>query len=330
MPPSHGARLSLSVSKTFAKKTKVLDRVTFDVEAGETFVILGPSGCGKSTLLRILAGLESADPGSSVQMDGHEVVDVPAERRNVGLVFQRYALFPHLDVHRNIEYGLKIRGVPRADRDARVEELLTLVDLPDFGRRRVSTLSGGQMQRVALARALAPHPRVLLLDEPMTALDAKLKERLRTELHELLGRVGITTVYVTHDQTEALSLADHVVVMDHGRVDHIGTPQQIYEAPRDSFTASFVGTMNVLTGAWLAPSLPGFEGRVLFRPEEILVVPSGQGAFDAQVTTVFFQGERSRLVLRVDDEEFVTDVATSQAPAAGAWVGIQWNFRRNP
>ena len=228
--------------------TRALEPIDLEIAAGETIVLLGPSGCGKTTTLRIIAGLESPDTGGQVLFDGIDVTPVPIERRNVGMVFQSYALFPNMSVAGNVEYGLKVRGMPAAQRSARVREMLAMMHIEALAQRQIDQLSGGQRQRVALARAIATRPRVLLLDEPLTALDAKLRDSLRLEIDRLLRSLNITTVYVTHDQAEAMALGDRIAVMEHGRIAQIGSPQDIYCAPASSFVADFIGTMNRISG----------------------------------------------------------------------------------
>jgi len=224
--------------KAFADGTVAVHDLNLTVEGGETLAILGPSGCGKTTTLRLIAGLERPDVGQ-VFFGSDDVTRLPIERRDVGMVFQNYALFPNLDVAGNIVYGLKIRGMAPLARNKRCEELLELVGLQQHGKRSIHELSGGQRQRVALARALAPRPKVLLLDEPLAALDAQLRERLRSELNELLRGLGITSVFVTHDQGEAMALGDRILVMEHGRVAQLASPRQIYQQPANAFVAGF-------------------------------------------------------------------------------------------
>ncbi|MCA8907470.1 MAG: ABC transporter ATP-binding protein, partial [Rhodospirillaceae bacterium] len=204
-------------AKTFADGTRALRPLDLEIIAGERLAVLGPSGCGKTTLLRLIAGLERPDPGGRVHFGEQDVTPLPIEKRGVGMVFQSYALFPNMSVAGNVGYGLRLRRLPRREREARVQRMLELVRIPGLAERRVDQISGGQRQRVALARALAVEPRILLLDEPLTALDAGLREELRAELYELLSRLAVTALYVTHDQAEAMSLGDRVVVMDHGR-----------------------------------------------------------------------------------------------------------------
>lgn len=229
-------------------ETVALDGIDLTIRDGEFFTLVGPSGCGKTTTLRAVAGFEDPTTGH-VEIDGRPMAGVPPEDRGTGVVFQNYALFPHMTIGENVAYGLRFTDPPGGvSRDERVETLLELVDLPDFADRDPDTLSGGQQQRVALARALAPGPRVLLLDEPMSALDAQLRERLRVTVREIQRELGITTIYVTHDQEEALAISDRVAVMHDGHVEQVGTPEEIYREPATQFVASFVGDNNVFEG----------------------------------------------------------------------------------
>ena len=293
-------------AKTFADGTRALEPLDLDVAAGETIVLLGPSGCGKTTTLRLIAGLESPDPGGRVLFGDSDVTHLPIERRNVGMVFQSYALFPNLDVRGNVAYGLTVRGVPAQERGRRVEEMLAMMQIAPLAARRVDQLSGGQKQRVALARALAVRPRALLLDEPLTALDAKLRDQLRLEINALLRRLGITAVYVTHDQAEAMALGDRIVVMSEGKVAQIGTPREIYRAPSSRFVAEFIGTMNRLAGevrdgafVCAAGRLPwngkAPAGEVLFRPEDVVIVAAAEAQLTGSVAAALFLGDRTRL-----------------------------------
>jgi len=234
------------VAKSFGETAAVED-VDLEVAAGEFLTLLGPSGCGKSTLLRIIAGLVEADRGQ-VRLDGEEIQDLPAHRRRTAMVFQSYALFPHMTVERNTAFGLVMRGLERSRIERRVAEALALVELDGLGGRYPRELSGGQQQRVALARALVTEPRVLLLDEPLSNLDAKLRDRLRIELRALQRRLGLTTVFVTHDQAEAMALSDRIAVMSKGRLIETGTPEEIYSRPQSRFAAEFVGIANLLSG----------------------------------------------------------------------------------
>jgi putative spermidine/putrescine transport system ATP-binding protein len=295
-------------SKTFDDGTRALHPLDLEIAAGETVVLLGPSGCGKTTTLRIIAGLESPDPGGRVRFGDQDVTEVPIERRNVGMVFQSYALFPNMTVAGNVEYGLKVRRMPEAERAARVREMLAMMRIEPLAARRIDQLSGGQRQRVALARAIAPRPRVLLLDEPLTALDAKLREDLRLEIDRLLRSLSITTVYVTHDQAEAMALGDRIAVMSHGRIAQIGSPQDIYFAPADAFVADFIGTMNRVSGepvdgrlrfagGWLPLPEGTTASDVMFRPEDLRLVDEANAHFASRVVSGFFLGDHTRLVL---------------------------------
>jgi len=296
-----------SCAKTFPDGTRALEPLSFAIAAGETVVVLGPSGCGKTTILRIVAGLESPDAGGRVFFDDEDVTALPIEKRGVGMVFQSYALFPNMTVAQNVGYGLRVRNVAREEREKRVAEMLALVDLERFGARRVDQLSGGQRQRVALARALAIRPRVLLLDEPLTALDAKLREQLRVEIDRLLRGLGITAVYVTHDQAEAMALGDRIVVMERGRIAQAGTPQEVYRHPASAFVADFIGTMNRLAGEVVDRHLVVAAGRVplgniaareiMFRPEDVRLVAPGEHHLRATVVSSFFLGDHTRLVV---------------------------------
>ena len=295
---------------------EALRGATLDADAGSLVAVLGPSGCGKTTLLRCIAGLERPDRGE-IEIGGTTVSGarpVPPERRRVGLVPQEGALFPHLDVGQNVAFGL--RGQPRSDRRARVEEMLDLVGLPGMADRLPHQLSGGQQQRVAVARALAPEPVAVLLDEPFSALDASLRTDVREEVAATLRRRGVTTVLVTHDQTEALSLADRVAVMRDGRIVQVGSPEEVYRRPADLWTARFLGEVALLPGA---PS-----GRVLAcRPEQLRRAdPDEPGARDATVVEVRFRGPDAQVVLRLGDGEVTARWASTDLPAAGDLVHV--------
>jgi iron(III) transport system ATP-binding protein len=274
------------LSKRFRAFT-ALSKISLDVRAGEFVCFLGPSGCGKTTLLRAIAGLDRQDEGS-IELGGRDVSNLPPAARDFGIVFQSYALFPNLSIRDNVGYGLVNRRMAKADVGARVRDLLTLVDLADQGDKYPAQLSGGQQQRVALARALATSPSLLLLDEPLSALDARVRVRLRDEIKALQRRLGVTTIMVTHDQEEALAMADRIVVMNHGTIEQVGTPREIYSQPATAFVADFVGTMTFIDGVvggegWGTVYgqrfvVPGISGaavgtpvRLGFRPEEIQV-----------------------------------------------------------
>ena len=253
------------VKKNFGDLTVVQD-FNLDVETGEFVSFLGPSGCGKTTVLRMVAGFEEPSAGS-IAIAGKDVTRLKPNQRNIGMVFQAYALFPNLTVAQNIAFGLKVAGMPRADTDARVAEMLNLIKLPQFGDRYPYQLSGGQQQRVALARAIAPKPKLLLLDEPLSALDAKIRVSLREQIRQIQRELGITTVFVTHDQEEALSISDRIVVMYGGKAEQVGTPFEIYNRPATKFVANFVGTLNVLEGTVTDAS----AGKVKVGTSEVLL-----------------------------------------------------------
>ena len=325
-----------SCGKTFADGTRALEPATLDIARGETLVLLGPSGCGKTTMLRIIAGLELPDAGGKVLFDGKDMTSVPIERRNVGMVFQSYALFPNMSVSDNIGYGLKIRGVKDQERAARVAELVALTNISGLENRRIDQLSGGQRQRVALARAVAIRPGILLLDEPLTALDAALRDRLRGELNRLLRALGITTIYVTHDQAEAMELGDRVVVMEKGAIAQIGTPRDVYFMPQNRFVAEFIGAANIveapveyghllLPGGRLAiggdASIPAAVAMI--RPETICVVEAGRAPLSGIIDSVSFIGDRQRLVVSgVSSKPMTVDAPNTVAARAGERVGL--------
>jgi len=271
-----------------------LDDVSVSLPTGQLTALLGPSGGGKSTLLRIIAGLDTADEGT-VSIEGVEATHLPPQKRNVGFVFQHYAVFRHMSVAKNVAFGLEIRKRPRAEVQAKVAELLELVHLSQFADRLPSQLSGGQRQRMALARALAVEPSVLLLDEPFGALDAKVRKELRDWLRRLHDEVHVTTVFVTHDQEEALEVADEIVVINQGRVEQVGTPDELYDAPANDFVMSFLGDVTRLGG-------------VLIRPHdiEVSVTPAGPDAVEGTVARVLRIGFEVRLTVLVDSGEVVT------------------------
>ncbi|HEY2996742.1 MAG TPA: ABC transporter ATP-binding protein [Methylomirabilota bacterium] len=322
------------IHKTFAQSVAV-HHFDLHVERGEFVSFLGPSGCGKTTTLRMIAGLEAPDPGGRVLFGETDVTLVPIERRNVGMVFQSYALFPNMSVAENVAYGLRVRRVDAEARAARLEEMLAMMKISELRHRRVDQLSGGQKQRVALARALAVRPHVLLLDEPLTALDAKLRDVLRIEIDALLRRLGVTTVYVTHDQAEAMALGDRIVVMSHGAVEQVGRPREIYFTPANRFVAEFVGIMNRLRGRARDGHLEVAGGRipwhsatpgdveVLFRPERARVVEAGAGGLAGRVLTSFFLGDRTRLVVEgVSDAPLIVEAGAGQQFRAGEPVHV--------
>ena len=320
------------IAKTFPCGTRALLPTDLEIAKGEVVSLLGPSGCGKSTLLRIVAGLETPDAGARIDFHGEDVTRHPVETRKIGMVFQSYALFPNMSVRGNIGYGLRMQKLPRADIDARVNEVLALCRLDALADRAVTALSGGQRQRVALARAVAPRPRVLLLDEPLSALDAALRGQLRDELASLLRKLGTTAVFVTHDQDEAMAIADRVAVMSQGRIAQIGTPEALYRNPATGFVARFVGDAMALTGRIdgdrlhlaggllaLPKSATGQE--VLVRAEDIRIDPDGPIA--AKVDTVTFLGTHYRIALTGATEGVLFALhAGLSAPPPGADVRL--------
>ena len=289
--------------------------ITLDIARGEILALLGPSGSGKTTMLRLLAGFETAD-GGRITVASEDVTAVPPARRRFGMVFQHYALFPHLDVGDNVAFGLS--AAP--DRDAKVSAALGLVDLAGFERRRVHELSGGQQQRVALARALAPEPRVLLLDEPLSNLDPALRERTRRELRQVIKRVGITTVFVTHEQEEAFDLGDRVAVLNNGRLEQTGTPEELYERPQNLFVATFVGRANVFRGT-AARALGAQDGKVVVaRPERLRFAGAGLPGI---VRERRYTGAAAFFLIEGDDHERFEVLAEPDAAQVGERVYVE-------
>jgi putative spermidine/putrescine transport system ATP-binding protein len=306
-PPSHGSGSVAAVSFDAVEKrfgaVVAVDGVTFDIRAGEFFSMLGPSGSGKTTTLRLIAGFERPSRGT-IALYGEDVTDVPAFERDVNTVFQDYALFPHMTVAENVGYGLMVKRISRSERATRVGDALRTMRLHGYGERKPSELSGGQRQRVALARALINRPRVLLLDEPLGALDRKLREEMQGELKEIQHEVGITFIFVTHDQHEAMAMSDRIAVFNAGRVEQIGTPEEIYERPATLFVADFVGTTNVIA-ADLAHTAPGRLHAVSVRPERITIldpavaVPETHDTVVGRIRDVVYLGAGTRYLVSV-------------------------------
>lgn len=299
--------------------------VSLEAAAGEIVCLLGPSGCGKTTLLRLVAGLETPDAGA-VWFEGRNLADVPPHRRRFGLMFQDFALFPHLSVAQNIAFGLKMRGDAASAQAARTAQMLQVVDLVGYAERRVDQLSGGEQQRVALARALAPQPRLLMLDEPLGALDRALRERLMVEVRAILKQVGVTALYVTHDQTEALAIGDRVAIMQQGRLEQVGAPQEVYQRPATPFVAQFLGLHNVVAGVAagaeahtalgplpLPESLPqGTPVQLLLRPEAL---NRDEGwPVTGRITRLVFRGRYTQVWLEVQGTALLFET-----PAAEGW-----------
>jgi putative spermidine/putrescine transport system ATP-binding protein len=329
------------LEKSFGPARVVKD-FNLAIDKGEFVSLLGPSGCGKTTVLRMVAGFETPSTGR-IRIDGKDVVNLRPNQRNIGMVFQAYALFPNLTVAQNVGFGLKVAGVGRAEATQRVEEMLSLIGLPELGGRYPFQLSGGQQQRVALARALAARPRVLLLDEPLSALDAKIRVSLREEMRAIQRRLGITTIFVTHDQEEALSISDRVVVMHQGVADQVGTPFEIYNRPTTRFVANFVGTLNVLDGEVTDPAagkvgiagqevtlgrpLPAGKISLAARPETIRlgIDPARAIRLKGTIAEVHFLGSVIRLRARVGDRLLTFDTFNapdSPPPEIGAEVDL--------
>ncbi|HEX5079836.1 MAG TPA: ABC transporter ATP-binding protein [Geminicoccaceae bacterium] len=320
------------VSRHFGD-VRAVDEVSFEVRDGEFFAMLGPSGSGKTTCLRLIAGFEEPDAGD-VALHGQSVLGVPPYDRRVNTVFQDYALFPHMSVLDNVGYGLMVRGVPKAVRHRRAAEMLELVALGGLGGRRPAALSGGQRQRVALARALITEPEVLLLDEPLGALDLKLRQQMQTELKALQRQVGITFVYVTHDQEEALGMSDRLAVFNQGRVEQVGTPEEIYERPATAFVAGFVGASNIVDAA-AAERLIGRRLAFSLRPERIRIGGPADGAGDGEhrvagtVASVQYHGASTRIEVALDGAltlvvDRPNDLRGEVRPEPGARVRLSW------
>jgi len=311
-----------------AGTVRALDDVSVDIRQGEFFTLLGPSGCGKTTLLRLIAGFEMPTDGT-ILLDGADITTLPPNRRPVNTVFQSYALFPHLTVAQNIAFGLEMLGKPAAEVKARTAQMLALVKLEAMAGRKTSQLSGGQQQRVALARALAPQPKVLLLDEPLSALDLKLRKEMQIELKRLQTETGITFVFVTHDQEEALTMSDRIAVMSAGKIQQVGTAKEIYIHPRNRFVASFIGETNFLTGTAEEGALrlatgerievPGLKAgghaTVIVRPEQLRLGPAAEGVLRAKVGSLVYFGTDTHCHLALADGTEL--VARLQNPASG-------------
>ena len=316
----------------------VLDGINLYINDQEFLTLLGPSGCGKTTTLRIIGGFLTPTSGD-VLFDGRRINDVPAYKRKINTVFQRYALFPHLDVYDNIAFGLRIAKLPEKEIDDRVTDMLEIVSLKGFENRKVTSLSGGQQQRVAIARALVNRPKVLLLDEPLGALDLRLRKDMQNELKRIQQAMGITFIYVTHDQEEALTMSDTIVVMNKGKIQQIGRPVDIYNEPKNAFVADFIGESNILDGVMQEDFLVKFFGRpfkcvdkgfeknepvdVVIRPEDVDIVPADQGHLCGTVTSVTFKGVHYDTI--VDFKGFKWLIQTTDFCPVGSYIGIRLN-----
>ena len=325
------------LSKSFPGGSKVLDDINLYIRRGEFLTLLGPSGCGKTTMLRMIAGFLQPDEGS-ITMDGKELTGVPPHLRPLNTVFQRYALFPHLDVYDNIAFGLKLKGTPEDEIDKRVRKVLKLVSMSDYEDRDVNSLSGGQQQRIAIARAIVNRPKVLLLDEPLAALDLKMRKDMHIELKEMHKKLGITFIYVTHDQEEALTLSDTIVVMNEGKIQQIGTPMDIYNEPVNSFVADFIGESNILNGTMIKDRKVSFidhdfdcvdEGfgenvpvDVVIRPEDVIIKSKLEGAqFTGKVKSCTFKGVHYEMFVDTD-EGYEMMIQDYNAFEVGSAVGM--------
>ncbi len=322
------------VTKAFDGET-VLDGIELSIYDHEFITLLGPSGCGKTTMLRLIGGFETPDAGDIVFL-GERINDVPPHKRSVNTVFQKYALFPHLNVFENIAFPLREQKIPKAEIERRVGEMLSLVALKGFEHRSVTRLSGGQQQRVAIARALISHPKVLLLDEPLGALDLKLRKDMQAELKNIQKQTGITFIFVTHDQEEALSMSDTIVVMSGGRIQQIGTPIDIYNEPVNAFVADFIGESNIVDGVMLADRRVSFSGHtfdcldagfdknepvdVVIRPEDVDIVPAEKGMLRGVVTSVTFMGVHYEII--VDIKGFKWMIQTTDFVDVDNQIGI--------
>lgn len=316
---------------------QVLDNLNLDIANGSFVTLLGPSGCGKTTTLRIIGGFVQPDQGE-VFFNGKKINDLPPHKRQLNTIFQRYALFPHLNVYENIAFGMRVNKKSKAEIDKKVKAMLRLVSLEGFEKRDVTTLSGGQQQRIAIARALANDPKLLLLDEPLGALDLKLRKDMQVELKQIQSELGITFVYVTHDQEEALSMSDVIVVMNHGVIQQIGSPTDIYNEPENGFVADFIGESNIVDGimhndcdvefcgARFECVDSGFAKReevdVVVRPEDVIVVPVEQGKFAGQVISTTFKGVHYEMRVFVEGQEEDWLIQSTVAQKVGSTIGM--------
>jgi spermidine/putrescine transport system ATP-binding protein len=323
-----------NISKEY-NGVKVLEDINLYIKENEFLTLLGPSGCGKTTTLRIIGGFEKPMEGKVI-FEGKDITNNPPYERQINTVFQRYALFPHLDVFDNIAFGLKIKKLSKSEIETRVKDMLRLVNLEGFEKRSIDSLSGGQQQRVAIARALVNEPRVLLLDEPLGALDLKLRKDMQIELKNMQKRVGITFIYVTHDQEEALTMSDTIVVMDKGRIQQVGTPVDIYNEPKNAFVARFIGESNIIDGIMHEDYIVEFSGRVfecvdkdfereeavdvVIRPEDMEIVNSDDGIIKGMVTSVIFKGVHYEMMLKDGDIEW--KIHSTIMKEVGTKVGI--------
>jgi putative spermidine/putrescine transport system ATP-binding protein len=339
-PPRAAAEVRLErVEKSFDGTTRVVDRVDLVIEPSEFFALLGPSGCGKTTTLRMIGGFEEPDEGR-ILVGGEDVTDTPVHRRDMGMIFQSYALFPHRTVAENVAFGLRMRGLDKAEIKARVGQALRQVALEGYDDRRPAQLSGGQQQRVALARAIVIRPRVLLCDEPLAALDRKLRQSMQLELKSLQRELGVTTIFVTHDQEEAMTISDRIAVMNAGRVEQIGSPREVYNRPRTRFVADFIGDINLFEGEWRdgvfvvngkalpAPAAvrPG-PATIAIRPERVRLTDTAQARLKGRVETrTFISGQLTYRVMLENGLPIVAKIHETPVDfTIGAEVGVDWD-----
>lgn len=322
------------ISKVYGDNT-VLDNLSLNIRKNEFLTLLGPSGCGKTTTLKIIAGFENADSGKVV-FNGNDISDLPPYKRQLNTVFQKYALFPHMNIYENIAFGLKIKKVPKEEIDKKVREMLKMVALEGFEKRSVESLSGGQQQRVAIARALVNEPQVLLLDEPLGALDLKLRKEMQLELKKIQKRLGITFIFVTHDQEEALTMSDTIVVMNKGVIQQMGSPEDIYNEPANAFVADFIGESNILSGIMIEDYKVKFSNNVfscvdggfnknedidvVIRPEDIEITTLDKGMLTGKVNSVTFKGVHYEIEVETENNKWI--IHNIKSANVGSTVGL--------